>query len=111
MRSDSGWHRKTDNAASRERRRQYNSAEHKRLRAQAARQVAAGDAHCWRCGRWLAPDEPFHLGHDDHDRTIYRGTECVGCNLKAAAKKGAQVAHRHRRATRIARREWQPNGW
>ena len=42
--------------------------------------VARGEAYCWRCGCWLDPAKPFDLGHDDQDRTIYRGPECRPCN-------------------------------
>ena len=41
---------------------------------------------CWRC---QDPHQPitgrqWHLGHDDHDRTITRGPEHERCNLSAA---------------------------
>jgi hypothetical protein len=55
-------------------------ARHQRERAKWKRIVDQGDAHCWRCGTWLNPNEPWDLGHDDHDRTQYRGPECVPCN-------------------------------
>lgn len=54
--------------------------QHRKLRKQWAAIVDKGDAHCWRCGAWLDPDQPWHLGHDDHDRSKYRGPECVPCN-------------------------------
>ncbi|MBK6556280.1 MAG: hypothetical protein IPG16_03340 [Comamonadaceae bacterium] len=34
---------------------------------------------CWRCGDDIDP-EHWHLGHDDYDRTVYRGPECIPCN-------------------------------
>lgn len=54
--------------------------EHRKLRAQVKLHVDAGQAHCWRCGQWLDPAEPWDLGHDPADRTIYRGPECIPCN-------------------------------
>lgn len=42
--------------------------------------VDRGEAYCWRCGCWLDPAKPWDLGHDDHDRTQYRGPECRPCN-------------------------------
>ena len=46
---------------------------HQRLRKQAAALVAAGNAVCWRCGRSILPWMAWDLGHDDYDRSIYRG--------------------------------------
>lgn len=37
--------------------------------------VLSGNATCWRCGYPIAPDMNWDLGHDDHDRTKYRGPE------------------------------------
>jgi len=53
---------------------------HQKLRAQAKVLVDAGAAVCWRCGLGINPGEPFDLGHDDHDRTAYRGPEHRRCN-------------------------------
>jgi hypothetical protein len=50
--------------------------------------VEAGHIECWRCGYAIAPDEPWDLGHDDEDRTRYRGPEHVACNRSAGAVKG-----------------------
>lgn len=50
--------------------------------------VETGQAWCWRCGCWLDPTEPWDLGHDDHDRNVYRGPECVPCNRGTAAARG-----------------------
>ena len=91
--SSSGWHRKGTTPADRERRRQYNSAEHRRRRAAGQRQVDAGEGYCWRCGQWIPPGAPWHAGHDDHDRAIYRGIECPSCNVRAAASKGARMVN------------------
>ena len=38
-----------------------------------ARLVAAGLATCARCGRPIAANEPWDLGHDDYDRSVYAG--------------------------------------
>lgn len=61
---------------------------HRQLRAQINLQVQAGTAHCWRCQAnglpptrtLIPPGQPWDLGHDDHDRTRYRGPEHRGCN-------------------------------
>lgn len=97
-RSDGGWHRKVDNAATAARVAQYRSTEHRKRRALAKAEVESGRASCWRCGGPIAPGSRWHLGHDDHDRSVYRGPEHAGCNLKAAARKGARVANARRRA-------------
>jgi len=48
--------------------------------------VDAGLVNCWRCGQWLDPAQPWDLGHDDQDRTKYRGPECIACNRGAGAR-------------------------
>jgi hypothetical protein len=70
---------------------------HQKLRAEWAPRVAAGRVNCWRCGRLIRPGEPWDLGHDDNDRTLYRGPEhrlrtpwCIG-NRRAGAKKGNRL--------------------
>lgn len=59
--------------------RGYGTA-HRKLREQVRPQVEAGHATCWRCGDPINPREPWDLGHDDQDRTQYRGPEHVRCN-------------------------------
>lgn len=67
--------------------------EHRRLRRKVARQVEAGEAYCWRCleeGKtkeqaWIPPGSDWHLGHDDRDRSIYRGAEHALCNVRTMA--------------------------
>ena len=61
-------------------------ADHDRLRASYQARMDAGEVfQCWRCGgtidrlRW-------HLGHDDHDRSKYRGPECVPCNTATSGR-------------------------
>lgn len=42
--------------------------------------------HCWRCDNPIDPKN-WDLGHDDWDRSIYRGPECPSCNRSAAGRK------------------------
>lgn len=91
----SGWHRKRkDTEAVKARQRKYDSPEHKQARAAYRRAVEAGLAMCWRCGRTLLLGQ-WHVGHDDTGTRIM-GPECVSCNLKAAARKGARIANARR---------------
>ena len=104
----SGWHRRPRTAAATERARVYATPEHKAMVHAVKAAVAAGTAHCWRCGRHIPPGSKAHAGHDDHDRTLYRGVECPQCNLVAAAKKGARIrnARAKARQTRTTRLTW-----
>jgi hypothetical protein len=61
--------------------------QHRKLRASLAPVVAAGQATCWRCGERIDPGGPWHLGHDDNDRSIYRGPEHVRCNVSTASRR------------------------
>jgi hypothetical protein len=45
--------------------------------------VNAGLATCVRCGEPIAAGEDWHLGHDDYDRTRWKGPEHVRCNCGA----------------------------
>jgi hypothetical protein len=63
-------------------------AGHRRLRMQLAPAVAAGQEMCWRCGQLIGPREEWDLGHDDHDRSKYRGPEHVRCNRATRARLG-----------------------
>ncbi len=48
--------------------------------------VDAGQAYCRRCGSWLDPARPWHLGHNEaRDASA---PECVPCNDGAAARLG-----------------------
>ena len=47
--TDTGWHRKKDDAAAQARAAEYASPQYKAMRAAAKRQVDAGLAYCWRC--------------------------------------------------------------
>lgn len=61
-------------------------APHDRLRAAYQRRMDAGEHFsCWRCSRPIDPTS-WHLGHDDHDRSAYRGPECVPCNTATAGR-------------------------
>lgn len=61
--------------------------EHQALRRSLKPIVEAGQATCWRCQRRIGPGEPWDLGHDDEDRTRYRGPEHVGCNRRTATRR------------------------
>lgn len=101
----SGWHRKRRNTpAERARRAEYDSPEYRAIRKALKAEHAAGRAHCWRCGRHIPPSMPRHTGHDDYDRTVIRGNECVTCNLPAAARKGAGVRNAAPPKPRTSRR-------
>ena len=62
---------------------------HQRIRAHLQRRMDAGETFtCWRpgCERPIDPTD-WHLGHDDHDRTLYRGPECVPCNTATSSRR------------------------
>ncbi len=64
--------------------RGYDAA-YKRERAAWKTRILAGETiPCWRCDKPVTID--FHLGHDDHDRTVIRGPEHPACNLRAAGQ-------------------------
>ena len=66
-------------------------AAHKKLRAKTQLDVDAGRAYCWRCTKPIAPGTNWDLGHDDDDRTKYRGSEHVGCNRATSTHKSGNV--------------------
>lgn len=79
---------------------------HQELRRRWQRIIDRTGAACWRCGAEIRRGDEWHLGHDDHDRTVYRGPECVLCNLRAAAVKG-NIRRRAKKAVRqISRLAW-----
>ena len=66
-------------------------AEHDALRAEWQRRMDAGErVPCWRCALKGTPHDvdptDWHLGHDDHDRSVYRGPECPAGNLGAVSR-------------------------
>ncbi len=63
--------------------------EHQKMRKIVARQVERGEAMCARCGGWIAPGTPWHLDHDDLDRSHYIGPSHEVCNLRAARRRAA----------------------
>lgn len=66
-------------------------SQHQKLRAQWRPYVEAGIVHCARegCGQLIEPGTPWDLGHDDQDRTKYRGPEHARCNrgTRAASRR------------------------
>lgn len=60
---------------------------HKKIRKHWEPIVQAGRATCWRCGEPIAPDSPWDLGHDDNDRTRYRGPEHRGRECPAGGNR------------------------
>lgn len=65
--------------------RGYDAA-HDRLRAAYQERMDAGERFiCWRCPRSIDPTD-WCLGHDDADRSVYRGPECPQCNYATAGR-------------------------
>jgi len=59
---------------------------HRKLRDQIKASVDAGQTTCWRCGIQIHKGEPWDLGHDDDDRTKYRGPEHQACNRSTRSR-------------------------
>lgn len=79
---------------------------HRRLRERWQQRIDAGqDVRCWRCGTPLV-GTAWDLGHDDHDRSQYRGPECIPCNR---ATSGRLVGKRQ--AQDVAEREPTSRRW
>ena len=66
---------------------------HQKKRADYQKVVDAGAGECWRCGKPINPGDEWQLGHDDHDRSKYRGIECVHCNESTGGRNGAAVTN------------------
>jgi hypothetical protein len=76
-------------------------AKHQKKRRVAARAVAQGTVDCWRCGLPIQPGQMWDLGHDDDDRTAYKGPE----HAKAAdCPAGGNRATAGRRKPKFSRR-------
>jgi hypothetical protein len=78
-------------------------AAHQAKRREYQRVVDAGAAECWRCTKEIKPGDEWQLGHDDHDRSKYKGIECVKCNESIGGRNGAAVTNAKRSMTV---REW-----
>ena len=78
--------------------------EHQQLRARLAPLVAAGEAVCVRCGRWIPPGAPWDLGHTV-DRSAYTGPEHRRCNRREGGVRGNRV-RRGRQGVRSSALEW-----
>lgn len=83
-------------------------AQHQRLREEWKPKVEAGGVNCAYepCGKPIRPGEPWHLGHDDNDRTKYKGPEHRACNLKDKATRAAERANHTARVTNPEPLEW-----
>jgi hypothetical protein len=86
---------------------------HRKLRADWQRRMDEGETvNCWRCGEPIEPGEAWDLGHDDDDRTLYRGPEHAGrCNRSAAGRRGhiascRNPAHDHTTPHVEASQDW-----
>lgn len=72
--------------------RGYGTA-HQRKRERWQARINAGEqVTCWRCAEkgephLIEPGDAWDLGHDDNDRTKYRGPECVSGNRATAGRK------------------------
>ena len=62
-------------------------ADHRKLRARVARQVARGTVLCARCGLVIEPGTPWDLGHTDN-RQGWSGAEHASCNRADGGRKG-----------------------
>ena len=69
---------------------------HQKLRREWQARIDAGETvTCWRCAEkgephTIGPGDEWDLGHDDDNRSVYRGPECVGGNRATATRRAAQ---------------------
>lgn len=70
---------------------------HRDRRARWAPIVATGRLACWRCGHLIVRGEAWDLGHDDADRSKYKGPEHVACNRAVAGRSPLRVERTSRR--------------
>lgn len=68
--------------------------EHQQERKRWKPLVDRGEVSCGRCHRIIAPGTPWHLDHDDQDRSVYLGPAHRKCNIKAANSRRAGRAGR-----------------
>lgn len=61
--------------------------EHQRTRTTLDIRVQAGLVNCARCGQRIKPGEPWHLDHDDTDKTKYLGPSHARCNTSEGGRK------------------------
>ncbi|QIG58476.1 HNH endonuclease [Mycobacterium phage Cornie] len=76
--------------------RGYN-AQHQRERRRWTPIVQAGKATCWRCQQPIHPNQPWDLGHDDHDRSKYKGPEHIGRECPAGGNRATATRRQWRR--------------
>jgi hypothetical protein len=67
---------------------------HRKIRASYVSFVASGKAVCWRCGKPIAPNAVWDLGHVDGDPVRYAGPEHARCNRGASSASGVRKTSR-----------------
>jgi hypothetical protein len=83
--------------AAKARRAEYDSPAYRAKRKANRALINAGQAHCWRCGRWIPPD----TGHTGHPHLL---PECTKCNITDGAVRGGKAANAQRRG--FTRPDW-----
>lgn len=88
-------------------------APHKRRRAREAARVTRGEAFCTapQCkhprGRWIAPGEPWDLGHHPSDRSRYLGPMHQACNRNTVLERSLRRSARGQpRVIRASAKAW-----